>query len=237
MSTATSSGRRVLANGHGQGSCAVRVWLLDLADPRWDVGAALACLSPDERGRADRGVATVRRRRILQRAGLRRVAALVLGQLPEHVVIGDEGGRPVLTDGGIEVSCSAQGNVVLLAVSDGPVGVDVASVHGEDLATAQDEGWLAPAEARAIAGLPAARQPAALARCWAQKEAVLKAEGVGLARHPATAVTPVADHGAAGPWWLTAVPVPSGSVAALATQLPPPSRAVTIERLLPGGIG
>jgi len=208
---------------------------VDLADPRWDVGLAVACLSEGERTRAMQAVAPVRRRRILLRAALRHAVGQVLGEAPEQVVIGNDGGRPVLVAADLEVSCSAHGNVALLAVADCALGVDVTGTHGEALGDAAAEGWLAPEEVRRVAGLPRARQSAALARCWAQKEAVLKAEGVGLARDPATVVTPPADHGAVGPWWLSPLPVPRGHVAALATRMPLSPDAVTVDRLLPGG--
>jgi 4'-phosphopantetheinyl transferase len=215
---------------------APRVWLLDLADAGWDVDAAAACLSAEELARAERAVPRVRRRRLLIRAGLRRIVGGLVEQPPERVVIDHHNGRPVLADSHLEVSCSANGDLALLAIADGPVGVDISSACGETLSAALLEGWLAVEEAQAVAGLPARDRSAALGRCWAQKEAVLKAEGVGLARDPRTVVTPVADHGAAGPWWLAAVPVPHGHVAALATPVDhAPVGALAVERLLPGG--
>jgi 4'-phosphopantetheinyl transferase len=217
-----------------------RVWVLDLAHPCWDIDAALRCLSPAELRRAEGAVERVRRRRILLRAGLRRVAGQLVDKAPEALEIADHGGRPVLVGHDLQLSCSAHGDVGLLAVADGPIGVDVAGVPNEDLATAVAEGWLASEEARAVADLPVERQPAALARCWAQKEAVLKAEGVGLARHPATVLTPLAEHGVCGSWWLTAVPVPSGHLATVATRATRDytSRPVlTVQGLLPGGSG
>ena len=217
-----------------------RVWVLDLAHPGWDIDEALRCLSPAERRRAEGAVERVRRRRILLRAGLRRVVGELLDEAPEHLEIADHGGRPVLVGHDLQLSCSAHGDVGLLAVADGPIGVDVAKVPNEDLATAVAEGWLTSEEARAVAGLPMERQPAALARCWAQKEAVLKAEGVGLARHPATVFTPLAEDGVCGSWWLTAVPVPSGHVAAVATRATRDAAsrpALMVQGLRPGGLG
>ena len=174
-----------------------RVWVLDLGHPGWDLDAALACLSQTERRRAEGAVESVRRRRILLRAGLRRVAGRLLDEAPERLDFADAGGRPILVGHDLHLSCSAHGRVGLLAAADGPLGIDVAGVPGEDLATAVAEGWLTSDEARALSALPVEHQPAALARCWAQKEAVLKAEGVGLARHPATVPTPVAEQGRA----------------------------------------
>jgi 4'-phosphopantetheinyl transferase len=195
------------------------VWTVDLADARWDVDEAARTLLPDELRRADRAPA-VRRRRILLRAALRRVLADVLRTAPRDVPLVVDGGRPVLHAGSrpqLGISCSASDGVGLVALTSGAaVGVDVQGVPGEGLARARAEGWLTRHEAGAIAGLPLADQAVAVARCWTQKEAVLKGETVGLHRSPATIGTPVSPAGRCGRWWLLPVDVPAGSVGSLA---------------------
>ncbi len=207
--------------------------VLDLTDPRWDLGAAAADLTAAERARADRGTPAVRRRRLVVRAALRRLLGGLLGLPPRDVPLRTDRGRPLLPGSGLELSCSASGPVALVAVAAGaPVGVDVERVGDADVADAAAEGWLALPELARLTTLPHAARPAALTRCWTQKEAVLKAWGTGLLRPPSDVVTPVADSGWAGCWWVTPIPVPSGSVASLATDAPSP---LDVARLTPGG--
>jgi 4'-phosphopantetheinyl transferase len=214
------------------------VWVLDLSDPGWDVDAAAGVLAPGERRRAERGAPSVRRRRVLVRAALRSVLGVLVGTPPGRVPLDTVDGRPVLAGAvaarGLSLSCSAGGDVALVAVASGTgIGVDVEPTRDEDLELAVGEGWLAPAERAAVERLPAAGRPAALTRAWTQKEAVLKAEGSGLRRHPGTVVTPGTDGGRVGRWWVASVPVPVGHEASLATGTRL-RRPAAVRRLSPG---
>ena len=82
-------------------------------------------------------------------------------------------------------------------------------------------------ELQGIARLGGSDQAVAIARCWTQKEAVLKAETVGLRRSPATVETPLAPVGRSGRWWLRDLPAPVGSVASLAVAGRRTPRVVT----------
>lgn len=217
------------------------VWCLDLTDPGWELPAAAELLTGTEAARAARASAQVRRRRVLLRAGLRvvlgRVLDLPAGQVPLEV----DDGRPYLTGAagrrGIEVSCSASGGVGLLAVSWGsPVGVDVERHDEADARAAADEGWLAPAEWRALESLPVHDRWPAVTRCWTQKEAVLKGTGAGLRRAPQTVITPVAAGGRVGAWALAPVTVPAGYVASLAVRSPSAVPRLTVSELTPGAL-
>ncbi|RBY77689.1 4-phosphopantetheinyl transferase [Geodermatophilus sp. TF02-6] len=206
------------------GSPRITLRVLDLTDPGWDVAAAAADLSPAERARADRGTPAVRRRRVLVRSALRSLLGGLLDLPARAVPLQTDRGRPFLVGCGLSFSCSAGGDVALVAVSaDVCVGVDVERCSGEDAAVAAGEGWLAPVEQARIAALPPSARPGAVTRCWTQKEAVLKARGTGILRPPSDVVTPVADAGWIGPWWVAAVPVPPGHLASLACDaaLPP----------------
>jgi 4'-phosphopantetheinyl transferase len=217
----------------------VTVWRVDLSDPRWDLAVASSVLNGDERARAARGVPSVRRRRILLRAALRRVLGDVLGVRPGAVPLTVDGGRPYLigppAHPAIEFSCSASEDVGLIALADGaPLGVDVQRHRDEDALQAVDEGWLTAAERHALAGLPNADRLWAITRCWTQKEAVLKGSGVGLRREPATIDTPVSAEGRSEGWSLTAVPVPAGFVASVAVQTAGSLPVVHVTPLIPG---
>jgi 4'-phosphopantetheinyl transferase len=197
----------------------VGLWLLDLADPGWDEEAAAAVLTAPERARAAAAVPSVRRRRVLMRAALRRVLGDLLDTPPRRVALDGAGSRPHLPAGDLDASCSASGWVGLLAVGRGVrIGVDVQRHRDCEARQAGEEGWLADAELRALDGLPDGERLPAVTRCWTQKEAVLKGDGVALRRAPARVVTPVAAEGWVGPWWLTGVPVPDGHVASLAVH-------------------
>ncbi len=210
--------------------------VLDLTHPEWDLAVAADNLTEVERARADRGVPSVRRRRRLVRSGLRRVLAHLLDVAPRDVPLQTAGGRPTLPGSGLGLSCSASGDVALVAVAAGTtVGVDVQLHRDEEAADAAAEGWLAPAEYTRLAVLPGPDRLRAITRCWTQKEAVLKARGTGLRRPPADVVTPVAGAGRVGPWWLAPVAVPEGYLASLACDVPLGRGPLDVVHLTPGG--
>jgi 4'-phosphopantetheinyl transferase len=198
----------------------VAVRLVDLADDA-AVAAAEACLTPVEVARSRRGTPVVHRRRVLLRAALRAALAEHLRLDPRDVPLATTpAGRPHLALEGtrLDASCSASGGLGLVAVGlRCRVGIDVEAVTAwsDDVL---GEGWLAPAEQRALAALAPADRPVPAARAWTQKEAVLKARGTGLRDDPAAVVTAVGrPDGAVAGWEVRDVPVPEGWVASLAT--------------------
>lgn len=209
------TGRRVLTRAS--------LWLvpLDLDDAEWDT--AVSVLTPDERARTERGAPAVRRRRTALRAGLRAVLGEVLdcspGEVPLRVATS---GRPELCVPGraMDVSCSASGQVGLVAVAEGlRIGVDVERVAAWTAHTPA-EGWLSPRETHALVSLPPDDRAVEVTRAWTRKEAVLKATGQGLSV-PAALVEPCVGQrrrARAGGWWLTPVDVPPGLVASLASS-------------------
>jgi len=215
------------------------VWRLDLADPAWDVPAAAALLSAEERARAEAGTPAVERRRVLLRAALRVLLGRALGTAPDRVPLEVVDGRPEVRGRWrcrVQVSCSASDGVGLVALHrSAPVGVDVERHSDEAARQAAEEGWLAPPEREALARLPEAERWPAVTRCWTQKEAVLKGLGLGLRCPPASVVTPVSAHGRAGGWSLAPVAVPAGLVATLALRSPVPVPPFAV-RDLPAGV-
>jgi len=214
----------------------VQVWSLDLADRGWDVARERATLTDAEADRADAGIPSVRRRRILLRAGLRRVLGGLLGLPADRVPLAVDRGRPYLTGpaGALQVSCSASGPVGLVAVVSGAaVGVDVQGHDAAQAGQAFAEDWLTPRERAGLAVLPTADRLVAVTRCWTQKEAVLKGLGVGLLRSPASVETPVSPSGRSGEWALAPVAVPAGHLAGIAVHTSSSSLPVRVAELTP----
>jgi 4'-phosphopantetheinyl transferase len=170
-----------------------------------------------------------RARAATARALLRAATAHRLGVTPTEVrldyrcaVCGGRHGKPVVRSarGSMHASVSYSGTVVLVAVSDVPVGVDV-----EQCAATAFPGF----ESIALSALEraefAAMTPQLRAELWVRKEAVLKVSGVGLSvspeslhiGHPSNGQVPVPGSIlAAGCASVLALPVPAGYRAAVA---------------------
>ena len=194
-----------------------RITIVDLADDA-ALPHAETCLAPDELARARRGTPAVHRRRVLLRAALRVALGNELGLAPDLVPLATTPlGRPVVaTPEDVDVSCSASGELGIVAVGRRRVGIDVEAVAPWS-AGVLDEGWLAAEEQRALVRLPEGARSVAVTRCWTQKEAVLKALGSGLRGHLAATVTEVGrTDGEVAGWQVHDVPVPHGWVASLA---------------------
>jgi phosphopantetheinyl transferase len=155
----------------------VSIWRIDLREPAAVVECAADLLSPDERERADRGTATVRRRRVLSRAALRLVLARCMGTTPAVLrFVTDPSGKPRLDGSSPHFSVSRSGDWCLIAVTSlGPVGVDVertvALPELEGIAVRR----FAPADARTILNQSGERRLRAFYRLWTRTEAYLKA--------------------------------------------------------------
>lgn len=138
-------------------------------------------------------VQVVRAGRAQARAVLHGVLARVLGVPADQVVVdrepcvgcGGPHGRPVLAGGhgDVHFSLSSGGGLVLVAVADVRVGVDVEAVPDAARARAV-AAVLHPRERARLALVPEADHPAALARAWVRTEAYLKGLGTGLQRDP-----------------------------------------------------
>jgi len=194
-----------------------RITLVDLTDDA-ALPEAETCLTPEELARARRGTPAVHRRRVLQRAALRVALGSELGLPPDLVPLTTTPlGRPVVaTPGDLDVSCSASGDLGLVAVGRRRIGIDVEAVAPWSAAVL-DEGWLAAEERRALVRLPEGARAVAVTRCWTQKEAVLKARGSGLRGDLAATVTEVGrTDGEVAGWQVDDVPVPHGWLASLA---------------------
>ncbi|MFI5311017.1 MAG: 4'-phosphopantetheinyl transferase family protein [Gemmatimonadales bacterium] len=218
----------------------VHVWLDDLrASPPWAAGELL---SPEERDQALRFSAAPRRDTFVRgRAFLRFLAgrhlATPASAVPLRIM---PSGKPVIDvpagAAPLWVNLAHSGNVLAVAVTrSGEVGVDV---EAEDRAVDRDaiaRRFFSDAEARALAALPEAAEPAAFIAAWVCKEAVLKAVGDGLAiplREVELAITPSspdsaprllrvpADYGSIAEWSLLALAPRPGMAGAVAVRAP-----------------
>lgn len=172
---------------------AVHVWWARSASLR---GRHLALLDAAERGRLA-GIIPPDRRRlaaagwVLTRLVLARYLGCAAGRVPVSrtcPACGEPHAAPRLPAGtGLALSASHSGDRTVVAVARAmAVGVDVEQPFPADADRCGDlaQGVLAAPERADFARLPAQDRPAALMSYWTQKEAVLKATGVGLRMRP-----------------------------------------------------
>jgi len=118
-------------------------------------------------------------------------------------------------------SLSYAGDLVLFAFAAVPVGVDAEQVPSSATAAAVAR-LLHPRERAELSALPQHERPAAFARCWARKEACLKATGQGLAEGAAEPYVGCGRHASAPDGWKVHDLAPRpGTAAALASWAGP----------------
>lgn len=163
----------------------VRVCVIQLDAPPVAIEELHACLTPDEKVRAERyKVATARHQFVTGRGLLRQLLGTCLGVGPVEVPLAYTGaGKPVLADAsrGIHFNVTHTDGLALIALARQPVGVDV-----ERLRVMSDpEGlvgrFFSAAERDTYLGLPAELRTAGFFRGWTCKEAVIKASGLSVA--------------------------------------------------------
>ncbi|MGW7283007.1 4'-phosphopantetheinyl transferase family protein [Streptomyces sp. NPDC054844] len=198
----------------------------------------LAVLAPEERRRArrfrqpHRGAAyaaahATARRCLAERSG-GTPEGMRFGRLACPGCGGRDHGRPVVEspETSWELSLSRSGAHWLFAAADGePVGVDIEQVRPLELSDL-GPAVLSGAEGEYLAGLAPELRHAAFMRCWARKEAVVKATGIGIEADLCRVEvqpwrdTPVVVHRAAGcttsRWTVRDLPIAPDCRAALA---------------------
>jgi 4'-phosphopantetheinyl transferase len=142
-----------------------------------------ACLSSEERQRADRFRRALDRGRFLAARGwLRHLLASQLGCARDEItIVTGDSGKPRVACSDLSFSAARTASIALYATSWWmEVGVDIEAIR----ATADVDGiparFMSPAEQRALASLPAAQRLAAFFQCWTRKEAYVKGIGTGL---------------------------------------------------------
>ena len=166
----------------------IHVWGFSLDGSLSFVEQCRSWLSEDERGRAARFIRLQDHVQfVLGHGGLRAVLSRYLGIGPDVVelyrseagkpsVRSELGGQPAIT---FNMS-HAQGRA-LIAVSKGQeVGVDLERIRSDVEVANLSERYFAPSEHAAIMKLTQEQRAARFFRYWVTKEAVLKAQGIGL---------------------------------------------------------
>jgi 4'-phosphopantetheinyl transferase len=205
-------------------------WTLNPAPP--DPSPHVALLDSQELQRMHKFYFTRDRARYAaNHANLRRILGAYLNQLPERVKLrADPLGKPELAfEDPIAFNLSHSRTIAVLAVAHGqPVGVDVEDVRPIEPEVAAR--FFSAAELAALSPLQGEAWVTGFYRCWTRKEAILKAEGVGLYRAlDSFDVSLRADEPAEllasraafrYPWKLHHLSPAAGIVGALATALP-----------------
>jgi len=138
-----------------------------------------ACLTDAERERAHRfRFDDDTRRAIVSRGALREMLAeRVSGEID---IVASDQGKPRLARGGVEFNVSHSGELVMIAIARGPVGVDVERVRPlGDEALSLARRHFSPEECCRVEEAP--DKDEAFFEIWTAKEAVVKAMGGGLA--------------------------------------------------------
>jgi len=166
------------------------LWTVDL--DRYPVSPSHPGLTPKDRADARRIRDPRSSRRLLTRRwATRTIVAHSIGQEPEALGLvrmcrhcgATDHGRPFVPGSPIDFSVSASGGLGMVAVSPGPVGIDLELWRSglEPVRAA-----LTTAEQRVVASWPAGERARGFLRLWAAKEALLKASHRSLKDDPAS---------------------------------------------------
>lgn len=170
-------------NPASQPRSTIDVWSIELAGAAASERRLSAVLSGDERARAARFVRPDDRLRYrVAHGALRTILGDWTGAAPADLRFAHgEHGKPLLA-GGPHFNISHSGAVVLVAVShEREVGVDVEEVRPVPDARELAQRYVAALPARRIAEAPDAQRGRLFMLAWTAIEAILKAEGTGLA--------------------------------------------------------
>jgi 4'-phosphopantetheinyl transferase len=167
---------------------AIHVWGFSLDGSRSFVERCRSWLSEDERGRAARFISQQDQLRfVLAHGGLRAVLGRYLGLGPDAVELDrSEAGKPFVRkerrgQSAITFNMSHAHGRALIAVSKGrEVGVDLERIRSDVEVAKLSERYFAPSEQASIMELAQELRAPRFFRYWVAKEAVLKAQGIGL---------------------------------------------------------
>jgi 4'-phosphopantetheinyl transferase len=162
----------------------VDVWHISAVSPAVDLSALAQVLDPDETARAARFYFEPDRRQfIVARGVLRCLLCSRLGVRPRdvHLWYGLHGKPRV--DGSLAFSVAHSAGFVAIAISSGgDIGIDVEKIDPAIEAMQIAEAFYSRSETESLRRLHGAERVQSFFRCWARKEAYLKAIGDGLSR-------------------------------------------------------
>jgi 4'-phosphopantetheinyl transferase len=210
----------------------VHLWAWALRPAPRDLSAHLEILNRQEQERVLRfHFAADSERYAVAHGNLRRILGAYLNLAPERLCFrNNQFGKPELQgETSLKFSLSHSKSIAVLAVDHAqPVGVDVEDVR--PIETEVADGHFSATELTDLRGLQGDAWLTGFYRCWTRKEAILKAEGVGLSRALDTFdVSLLPDKKAelistrqrfSYPWKLHDLSPSSGTIGALATAQP-----------------
>jgi 4'-phosphopantetheinyl transferase len=215
----------------------IHVWQRSLECNPDELESCRRLLSPDETERAARFRFTQDRVEfIVARGTLRALLKSYLGRPHDSLqFIYSQFGKPELAETleqqRIEFNVSHSGGVALLAFArDRRIGIDIEQVRRDFSTLEISERFFSEAERDALRQLPLEQRPEAFFRCWARKEAFIKALGEGLSHpldsfdvslmpgEPAQLLATRPDDEVAKRWAMWEMSVPKGYAAALAAE-------------------
>jgi 4'-phosphopantetheinyl transferase len=166
----------------------LHIWAFDLNGPPALLELCRSCLSSEERQRADRFVfARDRGHHTVAHGVLRHLLGRYCGVAPESLRFSvTAAGKPSLQSPagravGIQFNLTHSGGRALLGVSDGrELGIDLEQVRSNIEALSISRNYFFGSERDAIEQALSATRDNTFFRYWVAKEAVLKAQGIGL---------------------------------------------------------
>jgi 4'-phosphopantetheinyl transferase len=205
-------------------------------------------LSSEEQQRAARfRISEARHRFILARVMLRHQLGKEIGIAPESVFFATgKHGKPRLDIPGADqpphFNLTHSGGFVALAISDGEVGIDIENLRPVSTAQRLAQRFFSPEERKHVFELDGEARDRAFLRIWTQKEAYLKATGLGVGmplRGVETEADPQApprlhavggDQAEAAHWTLVEADIP-GAVCTIAVR--GPEAELEVQQLMP----
>lgn len=194
----------------------VTVWQVDLDPGRKVVEALRALLDDRERAAAHARADVAGDRYVVAHGAAREILGATLGEPPQAITFGEPGprGRPTLRSrASLSFNLSHSGSLALVAVTEGAtVGVDVEAYTRRPTERLAHRS-LSSVELADWTSLPDVDRDRAFFRHWTRKEALLKAQGRGIARLRELTATP-----APAGWTIEDLQVP-GAAAAVAVHV------------------
>lgn len=149
---------------------------------------------------------------------LRRVLSYYASEPPEKLdFVRSNRGKPTLArHGDLHFNLSHSGSVAVCAIGRGPLGVDIESFRPIEDAGAIASRFFSALECEEVLALQPPNQIRRFLEIWTRKEAVMKADGIGLAG--------ISDDNIARQWAVTGFELCEETMGAVAT-------AATVERI------